>query len=67
LRRERQAVLDDALSALPPRMRDILRMYYGDAMTLRSIASVLGVSEARVSQLHTDALKRLREACIDPD
>jgi len=67
LRRERQAVLDEALSALPTRMQDILRMYYGDAMTLRAIASVLGVSEARVSQLHTDAVQRLRAACSDPD
>ncbi len=67
LQRERQAVLDEALSALPTRMRDILRMYYGDAMTLRSIATVLGVSEARVSQLHTDAVQRLRAACSDPE
>lgn len=60
--REQAQMLSDALSALPTKLRNVLQMYYGDAMTLRSIASVLGVSEARVSQLHSDAVKRLRDA-----
>jgi RNA polymerase sigma factor for flagellar operon FliA len=62
IERERRAALEAALEALPPRLREILRMYYGDAMTLRSIATVLGVSEARVSQLHADAVRKLRRA-----
>ena len=40
LHRERTEALEQALAGLPERMRDILRMYYGDAMTLRSIATV---------------------------
>lgn len=52
-----------ALSGLPPRLRDILEMYYGQEMTLRSISMVVGVSEARVSQLHSEAIRRLRERC----
>jgi RNA polymerase sigma factor for flagellar operon FliA len=62
LQRERREALDQALAALPERLREVLRMYYGDAMTLRSIATVLGVSEARVSQLHADAVRKLRKA-----
>lgn len=50
-----------ALSALPERLRKILEMYYGEEMTLRSIALVVGVSEARVSQLHSEAIRHLRE------
>lgn len=63
LERERRGAIDAALEALPPRLRDVLRMHYGDAMNLRAIATVLGVSEARVSQLHSDAVRRLRDAC----
>jgi RNA polymerase sigma factor for flagellar operon FliA len=63
LRRQQQRSVEVALSALPPRLRDVLQMYYGESMTLRSIASVIGVSEARVSQLHSEAVRRLRESC----
>lgn len=52
-----------ALSALPERLRKILEMYYGEQMTLRSIALVVGVSEARVSQLHSEAIRQMRERC----
>lgn len=63
LQHEQQAALDLALEALPERHREILRMHYGEAMTLRAIAAVLGVTEARVSQLHAGAVRRLREVC----
>lgn len=49
-----------ALSALPERLRKILEMYYGEEMTLRAIALVVGVSEARISQLHSEAIRQLR-------
>lgn len=62
-RREGIAQVQVALSGLPPRLRDILEMYYGQEMTLRSIAMVVGVSEARVSQLHSEAIRKLRERC----
>lgn len=62
-RKEGLAQVQLALSGLPPRLRDILEMYYGQEMTLRSISMVVGVSEARVSQLHSEAIRRLRERC----
>ena len=49
-----------AIEGLPPRLREVLELYYGEQLTLRDIGSVLGVTESRVSQLHTAAIERLR-------
>lgn len=52
--------LRTALDALPPRHRRVLELYYGEELTLRQIGNVLGVTEARISQLVTGAVKKLR-------
>jgi len=52
-----------ALDALPPRLRKVLELYYGDDLTLRQIGNILGVTEARISQLLSDAVRRLRVGC----
>jgi len=52
--------LRTALGALPPRHRKVLELYYGEELTLRQIGNVLGVTEARISQLVADAVKKLR-------
>ena len=52
--------LRTALDALPPRHRKVLELYYGDDLTLRQIGNLLGVTEARISQLVGDAVKKLR-------
>jgi len=49
-----------ALEGLPPRLRQVLELYYGEALTLRDVGGILGVTESRVSQLHKEALERLR-------
>lgn len=54
-----------ALDALPPRLKHILGLYYGDELTLRQIGNILGVTEARISQLLSDAVKKLRASCAD--
>jgi RNA polymerase sigma factor for flagellar operon FliA len=46
---------------LPEREQLILSLYYQDEMTMRNVASVLGISESRVCQLHARALTRLRQ------
>lgn len=48
-----------ALEGLPPRLRQVLALYYGESLTLRDIGGVLGVTESRVSQLHKEAIERL--------
>lgn len=55
----RQAVID-AIDALPPREKLLMGLYYEEELNLKEIGAVLGVSESRVSQLHTQAVSRLR-------
>ena len=52
--------VERALAAIPVRERSILASYYTDGLTLAAIGRHLGVSEARVSQLHTRAIAQLR-------
>lgn len=62
------ALLDDnfrtqlisAIDNLPPREKQVMGMHYEQEMNLREIGEVLGVSESRVCQLHTQAIARLR-------
>jgi RNA polymerase sigma factor for flagellar operon FliA len=51
-----------AVGALPERERAIVNMHYGQSLTLREIAVRLGLSEARVCQLHGRAVAALRDA-----
>ncbi len=49
-----------AIDSLPERERHIMGMYYEQDMNLKEIAAVLGVTESRVSQLHSQSIARLR-------
>ena len=49
-----------AIKALPEREQQIMGMYYEHDMNLKEIAAVLGVTESRVCQLHSQAIARLR-------
>ena len=49
-----------AIGELPERERLVLSMYYSDELNLKEIGLVLGVSESRVSQIHSQAALRLR-------
>jgi len=60
-RKQALGVLADAIeNHLPDRLKHVLVMYYYREMNLKEIGAVLGVSESRVSQLHTEACLRLR-------
>ena len=50
----------DAIAALPEREKLVVALYYYENLTLREIGEVLGVTESRVSQLHSKAVLRLR-------
>ena len=52
--------LAQAISQLPERERLVLSLYYNDELNLKEIGLVLGVSESRVSQIHSQAALRLR-------
>ena len=50
----------DAIAALPEREKLVIALYYYENLTLREIGEVLGVTESRISQLHTKAVLRLK-------
>lgn len=52
--------LGQAINTLPERERLVLSLYYNDELNLREIGAVLGVSESRVCQIHSQALLRLQ-------
>lgn len=55
----RTAVIN-AIDALPEREKLLMGLYYEQELNLKEIGAVMGVSESRVSQLHTQAVARLR-------
>jgi RNA polymerase sigma factor FliA len=54
----------DAIVALPEREKMVIALYYYENLTLREIGEILGVTESRVSQLHTKAVLRLRSKLV---
>jgi RNA polymerase sigma factor FliA len=59
-RTETKEALAEAIAVLPEREKIVVTLYYYEELTLREIGEVLGVTESRVSQLHTKAILRLR-------
>ena len=55
-----KAELVKAIDGLPERERMLMGMIYEQEMNLREIGEVMGVSESRISQLHSQAVARLR-------
>jgi len=52
--------LVNAIKSLPEREQHIMGMYYEHDMNLKEIAAVLGVTESRICQLHSQSIARLR-------
>jgi len=57
---EVKKILAEAIENLPYREKTVIALYYYEGLTLREIGDILGVTESRVSQLHTKAVLRLR-------
>ena len=57
---EMKSRLAIAIDALPKREKIVIALYYYENLTLREIGEVLGVTESRISQLHTKAILRLK-------
>jgi len=62
LREEDRAILHTELNRLPRNEKLVLCLYYMEDLRLKEIAQILNVSESRVSQIHTEALRRLTTA-----
>lgn len=58
--REIRRILAQGVDRLPERERLVVALYYFEGLTFKEIGKVLGVSESRVYQLHTQAMTRLR-------
>jgi RNA polymerase sigma factor FliA len=57
---EMKEAMGEAIARLPEREKLVITLYYYEELTLREIGEVLGVTESRVSQLHTKAILRLK-------
>ena len=54
-----------AIDGLPEREKLVLALYYDEELNLKEIGEVIGVSESRVSQIHSQAAMRLRARLSD--
>ena len=59
--KEQLEILTKAIELLKEKDRTILNLYYYEGLTLKEIGTVLSVSESRVCQLHSRAIKNLRD------
>jgi RNA polymerase sigma factor FliA len=66
-RRDAIADLVAEIGRLSQRSRMVLALYYQDEMTFKEIGQVLGVTESRVCQIHTEAILALRGRLVDSD
>lgn len=57
---ELKETLADSIGKLPEREKTVIALYYYDGLTFKEIGKILGVTESRISQLHTKAVLRLR-------
>ena len=60
LTQERIEIVSDAIGHLPERERMVVTLYYHEDLTMKEVGAVLGLTESRVSQVHSQAMVRLR-------
>ncbi|WP_341869271.1 RNA polymerase sigma factor WhiG [Kitasatospora cineracea] len=63
--RELRRLLASAVNTLPEREKTVVTLYYYEGLTLAEIGQVLGVTESRVSQIHTKSVLQLRAKMSD--
>jgi len=61
---ETRALLAHAVQNVRDREQEVLRLYYYENLTLAQVGQILGVTESRVSQIHSGAVRKLRESLI---
>ncbi|MBN1522175.1 MAG: FliA/WhiG family RNA polymerase sigma factor [Candidatus Aureabacteria bacterium] len=59
-KKDRKRLIIEAINQLPKQERLVLTLYYYEEMTFKEVGEVIGVSESRISQIHTKAIFRLR-------
>ena len=65
LSQERAGAVAKAIQQLPEKERMVMPLYYNSELTMKEVGGRLGITESRVSQLHTQAITRLRSILAD--
>ncbi len=60
-REEMRELLAEVITSLPEQEQSVINLYYGEELLLKEIGEILGVTESRVSQIHSRALYRLNK------
>jgi len=55
-----QEVLEEAIESLPDKEKLMISLYYYEELTMKEIGQIMGYTESRISQLHTQAMYRLK-------
>lgn len=63
-RKETKEILINQIRILPAQEKTVITLYYFKGLRLKEIGAVLGVSESRVSQIHSNAIARLKSAIV---
>ncbi|NGX60921.1 MAG: RNA polymerase sigma-D factor [Chlamydiae bacterium] len=64
-KREYASILASVIGSLPEQEKQVISLYYYEELMLKEIGKILGVSESRISQIHTKALLKLRKRLRD--
>ncbi len=62
--KELRRIVANAVERLPEREKLVVALYYQEGMTFKEIGAILGVTESRICQIHSQAMARLRAAVI---
>ena len=62
-RKEFKRAISHAIDTLPERLQSVLELHYGEGLTLREIGEMFNVTESRVCQLRSEAIRLVRERC----
>ncbi|SMP47449.1 FliA/WhiG family RNA polymerase sigma factor [Anoxynatronum buryatiense] len=60
MKSETSKLLMESIQLLPDRERQVISLYYYEELTYKEIGNIMGVSESRISQLHSKAVTRIR-------
>ncbi len=59
--KEQKKMLSEAINSLTDKQKKVITLYYYEELTLKEISKILGVSESRVSQIHSNCMNILRK------